>query len=334
MTENLIPQGHLVKTRFLGVRGSVPRPPTVWETRERGRRLLTDFIEFGPQVNNIGRFLENEARWKVEGFGGNTTCSEVRTSQFQFLIDGGSGLKQAGEELMAGPCGKGKGEVHILMTHFHLDHLIGIPFFRPIFVPGNKVHFYAVQDELESSIRAIFHRPLFPVEFTDLGAKITFNKMAPRKPMTLGDMTITPYLLDHPDPSWGYRITDGKKNIAYCVDTECTRFTREQLGPDLPLYQNTDLMIFDGQYSVGEVIDKLNWGHSVPSVGLDLAMREGIKRVAFVHHDPFATDEDLVENERQTRQYYEQRLKSADKTQETLHEVHWEFAYEGLEIEL
>ena len=323
-----------MKIRFLGVRGSVPRPNTIWETRERGRRLLSDFIAFGATENNIGRFLESEDRWKVEGFGGNTTCSEIRTPSFQIIIDGGSGLKQVGEELMSGPCGKGKGEVHILMTHFHLDHLIGIPFFRPIFVPGNKVHFYAVQDELESSIRAIFHRPLFPVEFTDLGAQVHFHQLPARKPTLLGDMTVTPYLLDHPDPSWGYRISHGNKHVAYCVDTECTRFTPEQLGADLPLYQNVDLMVFDGQYSVGEVIDKMNWGHSVPSVGLDLAMREGIKRVAVVHHDPFATDEDLVENERQTRLYYEQRLKSADKTKEKLHEVDWLFAYEGLQIEL
>jgi len=89
----------------------------------------------------------------------------------------------------------------------------------------------------------------------------------------------------------GYRIENGGKVFSHCVDTECTRVSREELGEDLPLYQNVDLMLFDAQYTLMESIERVNWGHAAASLGLDIAMREGVKRVLFMHHDPASTDE-------------------------------------------
>jgi phosphoribosyl 1,2-cyclic phosphodiesterase len=212
--------------------------------------------------------------------------------------------------------------------------VIGLPFFTPHFIPGCEVHYYAVQPELEKLIRGIFQKPYFPVPFEALKAKIVFHVMDPRKPYKLDDMTITPYKLDHPDPCWGLKVECGGKAYAHCVDTEGTRVTREELAEDLPLYQNIDLMYFDAQYTLPELAEKANWGHSAAQVGLDIALREGIKSVLFAHHDPGARVEQVLELKRQTREYYESRERFAKQRDQKLPVVKWDFAHEGLEINL
>src|SRR5690606_9606456 len=183
-------------------------------------------------------------------------------------------------------------------------------------------------------IRAVFKKPFFPVPYEYLGAEIRFHALEPRRPFRIGDLEITPYQLDHPDPCWGYRFDHGGKAYAHCVDTEARRVTREELGPDLPLYQNVDLMVFDAQYTVMETLEKIDWGHAAASIGLDLAMREGIKRVLFMHHDPASSDEKVAEAEAEARRYYETQLKAARKNKEPVHEVEWSFAEEGMTVTL
>ncbi len=95
------------------------------------------------------------------------------------------------------------------------------------------------------------------------------------------------------------------------MDTEGTRVTREELAEDLPLYQNVDLMYFDAQYTLPELAEKANWGHSAAQVGLDIAFREGVKKFFLRHHDPGARVEHVLELKRQTREYYESRERRA-----------------------
>jgi phosphoribosyl 1,2-cyclic phosphodiesterase len=236
--------------------------------------------------------------------------------------------------MMNGPCGQGKGEVHLLLTHFHWDHLIGLPFFTPIFIPGNVVHVYAVQDDLEEVFKTLFKKPFFPVPLAELGAKNVYHRLKPRKVHHLGDMAFTPYQLDHPDPCWGFRFEKDSRVYSHCVDTECKRVSPQELGPDLPLYQNVDLMVFDAQYTLMETVEKVNWGHAAASLGLDLAMREGIKRVVFMHHDPASTDEKISAAEAQARKYYESQLKRIEKGDKSLRPVEWLFAQEGMVLDV
>lgn len=268
------------------------------------------------------------------GYGAATTCVEIQSPKTQLIIDGGSGLRSLSEKIMSGTTGRSKGPFHIFMTHFHWDHVIGLPFFTPHFIPGCEVHYYAVQPELENVIRGIFRQPYFPVPFEALKSKVVFHVIEPRKPFKVGDLTMTPYKLDHPDPCWGLKVTNGDKTYAHCVDTEGTRVTREELAEDLPLYQNVDLMYFDAQYTLPELAEKANWGHSAAQVGLDIAIREGVKSVLFAHHDPGARVEQILELKRQTREYYESREHFAAQGQEKSFDIPWDFVHEGLEITL
>lgn len=266
------------------------------------------------------------------GYGVATTCVEVQAGRSQIIIDGGSGIRNLSEQIMSGTTGRSKGPFHIFMTHFHWDHVIGLPFFVPNFIPGCEVHYYAVQSELAELIRGLFRKPYFPVPFEALKAQIHFHVLPERQSVKIDDFTVTPYKLDHPDPCWGYKVEGGGKAYAHCVDTEGTRVTREDLGPDLPLYQGIDLMYFDAQYTLPELAEKANWGHSAAQVGLDIALREGIKKVLFAHHDPGARIEHVLELKRQTREYYESRLRFANEQGEKLPAVAWDFAHEGLEV--
>src|SRR5687768_12302898 len=127
--------------KIWGARGSLPSPLAPAQVEARVREALQDFCARGlKSAGQIESFLAQLPRHRVAGYGGNTPCIEVRTKTQSVIIDGGSGIRTLGYELLSGPCGKGAGEVHILMTHFHWDHLIGLPFFIPLFIPGNQIH--------------------------------------------------------------------------------------------------------------------------------------------------------------------------------------------------
>ncbi len=297
--------------------------------------LLKEFVASGQgKGSDPGAFMATLPPSRLGGYGGNTPCVEIETGKIQVIVDAGSGIRNLGYELMQGECGKGRGEAHIFFTHFHWDHLIGLPFFTPIFIPGNVIHVYAVQPELESVFHTVFRKPFFPVPFESLGARVVFHRLAPRAPFKIGDLSLTPYELDHPDPCWGYRIESGGKAIAYCVDTECIRLSREELGPDLALYQNADLMIFDAQYTLKESLEKVHWGHSTALCGLDIAMREGIRKVLFMHWDPAASDEQIELAETQARLYYQNQLRTSQRRGQPVGQVEWTFAREGSCIEV
>lgn len=305
------------------------------EWSQHFENLMRSFFSSGHrEAAQIPAYFRNMETPLVGGYGASTTCVEVQSAQGQVIIDGGSGIRQLSERLMTGTHGRPRGPFHIYMTHFHWDHVIGLPFFTPHFLPGTQIHYYGVHEDLEALIRGIFRKPYFPVPFESLPSKIHFHVLEPRKPFTIGDMTLTPYKLDHPDPCWGVKIEAGGKAYAHCVDTEATRVSREDMGEDLPLYQGVNLMYFDAQYTFPELADKANWGHSAAQIGLDIAFREGIQKVLFAHHDPGASIQTVQDIKRQTQEYYSWRLKNARQNSEPALDIEWDFAHEGMEIQL
>lgn len=319
--------------KLWGTRGSLPSPQTPEYLEARTKALLHGFFEAGyQQASDIDRYLASLPAHHWGGYGGETLCVEVTTPRQQLIIDCGSGMRSLGYTLAKGVCGQGMGELHILLTHFHWDHLAGLPFFLPLFISGNKIHVYAVQPELPEVFRTLFQKPYFPVPLEKLDAEIEYHQLAPRQAAVFKDITVTPYQLDHPDPCWGYRFESEGKVMSYCVDSEIQRTTRTALGVDLPLYQNVDLMILDAQYTLLESTEKVNWGHGAAPDGLEIAMREGVKRVLFVHHDPAASDEKIAAAEAEARRFYEEQLKMKHNAALELHPLTWSFGRDGMTI--
>ncbi|MDY6937179.1 MAG: MBL fold metallo-hydrolase [Cyanobacteriota bacterium] len=324
-----------MRVKLWGTRGSLPSPQTPETISGRTKGLFYDFFDRGYRdAGDIDRFFAELPPHRVGGFGGNTLCVEVKTPQQQIAIDAGTGLRLLGYELMKGDCGKGCGEVHLFFTHFHWDHLSGLPFFVPLYIPGNVIHVYAVQPDLPDVFKTLFQNPYFPVTLDRIEGQVKYHQLEPRQPIALNDLSITPYQLDHPQPCWGYRCESGGKVFSHCVDTEITRVSRQELGPDLPLYQNIDLMVIDAQYTLLESVEKVNWGHGSAAIGLEIAMRESVKRVIFVHHDPIASDEQIATVERQTRKFYEREVRISHRRGIPRNEVDWEFGIDGMEVEV
>jgi len=318
-----------------GVRGSLPSPHSSQALEDKSRTLLNLFFKQGhTEAAQIEHFLRSTPSYLIRGWGGNTPCIQVKSEKGGFLIDGGTGIRQYGYELMKGSASKGEAEIHLFFTHFHWDHLIGLPFFAPLFVPGNVIHIYAVQEDVLNVFPTLFKKPFFPVPLEHIGAQLVYHKLEPRQPHRHLDFTLTPYQLDHPDPCWGYRIEQGGKAYAHCVDTECTRVSRAALGLDLPLYQDIDLMVFDAQYTTRQKFERSNWGHASAAVGLDLAMREKIKKVIFMHNDPAAMDEDIAKVESEAKLYYDLQIQNLSMLGKDVHQLDWSFATEGMTIAL
>jgi phosphoribosyl 1,2-cyclic phosphodiesterase len=324
-----------MKVKYWGCRGSLPSAPTPERWAQDFEQLMLNFFRAGyKDATEIKQYMKSQTLPQIGGFGTATTCAQVVTDKTEIIIDGGSGIHMLSPEAMRGPAGKGKAEIHIVMTHFHWDHILGLPFYAPHFIKGNVINFYAVQPELEEVIRLAFKKPMFPVPFEALGAEIKFHRLAPREPFKIGDVTLTPYQLDHPDPCWGYRMVNDGKVYSHCVDTEGTRISAQAMGADLPLYQGVDLMYFDAQYTLPELAEKANWGHSAAQLGLDIAFRENVKHIVFAHHDPGADTRQVFELKTQTKEYYDWKMKTSSANNIKLPAVKWQYAYEGMVIEV
>lgn len=316
-----------LEIKFWGTRGSAPSPYQPKELELKIKKVLSLFAEASNA--NIDKFLGSLLPENFGGFGGNTMCIEVKSPKTRLIIDAGSGLRILGYDLMKTELGNGEGTQHILFTHFHWDHLLGLPFFVPLFIPGNKIFAHAVQSDIHEIFKMLFKKPYFPIPYEKLGAQIETLRLLERKKNLFEDIEVTPYQLDHPDPCWGFKFECGGKSISYCVDTEAKRISKEELGDDLPLYQNIDALIMDAQYTLSESVEKIDWGHASAAAGLDIAMREGIPMVYFVHHDPAASDEKIAKARYETERYYKSQLKQAKRTGLAIHKVEWTFMVEG-----
>lgn len=322
------------RVKFWGVRGSLTTPMTPDELAAHVTALLQQYDiqkKLDPK-KSVDSFLKELRNENVSGFGGHTSCVQLTSKGRILIIDGGSGIKNLGDLLITD---HSVDEYHILMTHFHWDHVLGLPFFTPLYLRGKKINFYAVQPDLEKNIRKVFTKPFHPVAFQDLGAQINFHQIPLRRKCDVNGFDIEAYQLDHPDPCFGFKISSEGRTLSYCVDHEGVRKTPEQLEEDAALFSGAHTLVFDAQYSVDEIHKKQNWGHSTAAIGLQTAFRESIESVLFVHHDPSHQTEDILALEYETKKFERLWMEthSTDKGLAPFN-VRWKFVQEGYETEV
>ena len=222
--------------------------------------------------------------------GGNTACVEVCAGDTRIILDAGTGLRMLGDERMA----SGPRQSTILLSHLHWDHVAGLPFFTPIYVPGHRVEIASGPNGVMShddAIRSLFRAPFFPIDFSDLGGQVTTRELRANDRFTIGDITITMAKLNHPDPVYGFRLEHGGQSIVYATDTEhfaCVDPTLYKLAA------GADILIYDAQYTPEEYPTKVGWGHSTWLAGAELARAAGVPRLVLFHHDPGRTDTQLA----------------------------------------
>jgi len=322
-----------MKISLYGVRGSLPDNQTPNDNILFLKDLLEQFKQSTDQ--NIDLFLRNYSKLMLGGLGTGTTSIYVEdeNSGENLIIDGGSGIRRLGLEMSKDSRFK-RAPINIFMTHFHWDHLIGLPFFTPLYQSEATINFYCVQGLCEEALNTVFKKPFFPVPFKHLKSNINFHQLKPRAVNKINGFNITPYQLQHPDPCWGYKIEKNGKVYSHCVDNEGQMMSRRELGADLPIYQGVDLCYYDAQYSVDEFFDRPNWGHSTAQIGLEIAMREGVKHMIFAHHDPASTPSQIIKMATELDKFYLKKLRQSEEKKLGFSKVKWEYAQEGTVLKI
>jgi phosphoribosyl 1,2-cyclic phosphodiesterase len=250
------------------------------------------------------RFLGVRGSIAVPGLaaGGNTACVEVVAGDTRVILDAGTGLRTLGNERMA--AGVSAGSVTcstILLSHLHWDHVAGLQFFTPVYVPGHRVEILSGPNGVmphDEAIRSLFRAPFFPVEFDALGGEVSARELRPSDRFAIGDITVTMARLNHPDPVYGFRLEHGGQAIVYATDTEhfaCVDPTLAKLAA------GADILIYDAQYTPEEYPSRVGWGHSTWQAGIELARAAGVRQLVLFHHDPGRSDAQLAALEADAR---------------------------------
>lgn len=264
-----------MKVRFWGVRGSIASP--------------------GPNTVH---------------YGGNTTCIEIRTDNNELIIvDAGTGIFPLSQTLLA----ELPMTANVLISHSHWDHIQGLPFFVPNFIPGNRLRLHGAFDPVSGkSVAHVMSVQLqhsyFPVREAEMKARIEYITLAPEQSIRIGSATVTPYLMNHPVINFGYRIEANGKSVFFTGDHEPPQNIYEPQEDGYAEYQTfvdekadsirramhgVDVLIADCSYTEQEYRTKKGWGHGTFNSSIQYAKDAGAKVLFCTHHEPTRSDDAL-----------------------------------------
>ncbi|RJR49242.1 MAG: MBL fold metallo-hydrolase [Desulfobacteraceae bacterium] len=230
-------------------------------------------------------------------YGGNTTCVELTLGCGRtVIIDAGTGIRALGEKLTA--AGE-EVDVHLLVTHIHWDHILGFPFFSPIYKRANRLAIDGFPTCMKG-LRYTFDNKMgdgfFPITFDALKAQVTFLNRLDKGSLEIDGTTIDSVPLHHPQGGFGYRFKEDGKVLVFITDNELRKDSWEGRSPDdyVRFCQGADILIHDSQYSPQEIPERRDWGHSDYESAFNLAYRAGVKRLILFHHDPSRTDPEVT----------------------------------------
>ncbi len=271
------------------------------EYEDRIRRILKQAVNAQlASKGDIETFMDSLPHGIRYISGGDTTCVSVKSDSGKiYILDAGSGIRRAGEELMEGRWGQGKGEVNLFFTHNHWDHIQGLPFFRPIYVPGNIINIYSPYPRQEECLTTQMSSPFFPANFKDTASTKNFHKLdtTPGKEYQLeNDLKVSLYPLHHPQGCYAYKFEQNGKKFIFATDTEFTGAIIEKENSRTDFFKDADILILDSQYTLDEAFLKVDWGHTSYTMAVNCGVSWNIKKLLLTHHEPAYTDDVLQEN--------------------------------------
>ena len=248
------------------------------------------------------------------GVGGNTSCVEIRSGEHLLICDGGTGIIPLGEHLVKED---ELSEMLVVFTHYHWDHICGLPFFQPAFSPNWKIKFFGpgeTADDIENRLSNQMKAPYFPVETETWMADIKYLNPA-KNGVQHGPINVRFHNVHHPGVTYGYRITVGDKKIVYVSDNEIDflkssiehrydefdeeehqllqRIENEERTAELDAIRDCDILIHDAQYTPHDYAKKRGWGHSCYVDAVNFAIDANVKSLYLYHHDPTYDDEKI-----------------------------------------
>ena len=219
-------------------------------------------------------------------YGGDTTCIEIRTREDDIIIiDAGTGIRRLGNQLVS----EGKNRYHFIFTHAHWDHLMGFPFFKPLYSENATLLMHRCPFHskfVETVLSKVMAPPTFPVKYTEVKADITYQEACPNT-FEIGSMSITPIPLSHPNGGSGYKFTEDGKSFVFLTDNELGYVhpggcTSEEY---MEFSNGVDLLIHDGEFTPDEYETQIEWGHSTYVDALEMAIEADVKQLGLFHHN-------------------------------------------------
>jgi phosphoribosyl 1,2-cyclic phosphodiesterase len=281
-----------MKIKFWGVRGSIPTPLTNIQLQNKiaavVQRIQEKDLE-SPETREL--FLSQIPPYLFGTVGGNTTCIEIRLSDDSMIIfDAGSGLRELGYSLKKR---RGTGRhFHFFFTHFHWDHLQGLPFFSALGDKDAKMTFSSPEERIEEFIRGQMRYPYFPVTLDVMPATVEFSVLK-EQPYRVAGGEIYWRGVKHPGGCVSYQVKENGKRVIFSTDTELSEKDFEKNEENTAYYKDADLLIMDSQYTLGEAIEKFDWGHSSYSLAVDFSVAWNIKNLVLFHHEPLYDDKKM-----------------------------------------
>ena len=228
-------------------------------------------------------------------YGGSMPCVEVKYEEKRLILDAGTGILGLDFQLYFK-----QPRIDILLSHLHVDHIQGLGFFKPLFIPGKEVHIWgpgASTESLKSRLNRFLSPPLFPLPLRDLPCDLHIHELT-NGTTDINGFKVRSEFIIHPGPTMGYRIEKDKKILTYIPDHEPMIGSMELYESNkwisgYYLGKGADALIHDAQYTVEEYQPRVGWGHSSIKHTLDFAKRTKVKRLFMFHHDPDHSDEFL-----------------------------------------
>lgn len=291
-----------MEVQFWGVRGSLPAPltPTQIQTKIAAvvQRISSKDIE---SEDARERFLSTLPKWMYGTIGGNTACVELTTDEGdEFIFDAGTGLRVLGSKLAVT-----KTKVcHIFLSHYHWDHIQGLPFFGPAYNPNFEMQFYTTFPASKRLLEKQMSLPYFPVQMdTSFTKKIFFHTIKARVPFKVGNAIVEVKKMSHPGKSYSYSVKENGKCFIYATDVELSQKDFDDTAENASFFEGADSLVLDAQYTIEEAVQKENWGHSAFCYAIDFAAKWHIRNVYLFHHEP-AYDDRKIYSILQAAQWY------------------------------
>lgn len=233
-------------------------------------------------------------------YGGDTTCVEIRSNNGDVIvIDAGTGIRRLGTCL----ADANDYNLHFIFTHAHWDHLMGFPFFKPLFFKKFHIHMHRCPYHskfVENILSKVMAPPYFPVKYSEVTAQLTYPDACPMD-FEIGSITVVPIALSHPNGGSGYKFIEDSKTFVFLTDNELGYVHPGGLAfkDYVDFCEDADLLIHDAEYTPGEYETFVDWGHSVYTDALDLALEADVRKLGLFHLNQERTDrqmDDIVQD--------------------------------------
>ncbi|HAF96653.1 MAG: metal-dependent hydrolase [Elusimicrobia bacterium GWC2_51_8] len=227
-------------------------------------------------------------------YGGSTTCLELRSQKNELIvIDAGSGIRLLGKELLKNP----HNDFNMLFTHSHWDHVMGFPFFAPIYSKKTKIRIRGCSfspDSVREIIAKTMQPPGFPVKFEEISAKFEFDSVCAAG-FDIGHVRIVPVELSHPNRGLGYKFLEDGRSFVFLTDNELGFIHPDGRSPrDYAAFcHGADLLVHDADYNDSEYPRRKTWGHSTYRQAVDLALEAGVSVLGLFHHNQDRSDAEV-----------------------------------------